>query len=273
MSIKNLHVLFKVQTELQRGKGKILNWGLWRVCLCKDRRYLLQSKYIHSASGAGCISVTLPNAWRINLIHSVSLSRWGKCIVSAQCSCRSRTGLYKIPNHSIDTVSCRPLRASKIKLFFTMEVIKILAKGCEEESMIAESKLGNNPPQKGGTHTYTPALCVAQLKYGASPEKRQGWIIALLKPGVKQRQTRLMFDLPSPCNCLITFNTQMVCKAGVGADWKRTALKMLNLPIMRGKSKFFYRTHVSIKPFNGDTSLVPPTSALAMLHNFIYTLS
>lgn len=55
-----------------------------------------------------------------------------------------------------------------------MEVIKILAKGCEEESMLAESKLGNDPPQKGGTHTYTPALCVAQLKYGASPEKRTG---------------------------------------------------------------------------------------------------
>lgn len=68
-----------------------------------------------------------------------------------------------------------------------MEVIKILAKGCDKGSMIAESKLGNNPPQKGGTHTLTPSLCVAQLKYGASPEKRRGRVIALLKPGVKQR--------------------------------------------------------------------------------------
>lgn len=55
-----------------------------------------------------------------------------------------------------------------------MEVIKILAKGCEEQSMLAEPKLGNNPPQKGGAHTYTASLCVAQLKYGASPEERTG---------------------------------------------------------------------------------------------------
>lgn len=40
--------------------------------------------------------------------------------------------------------------------------------------MTAEPKLGSNPPEKGGTHTYTPTLCVAQLKYRASSEKRTG---------------------------------------------------------------------------------------------------
>lgn len=120
----------------------------------------------------------------------------------------SRTGLYKIPSHSIGTVSCRPLRASKIKLFFTMEVMKILAKGCEEESMTAESKLGNNPWQKGGTHSYTPSLCVAK-KYEASPEKRTGLNYCTVKTRseTKVNTAHVWFVISSQLsNCLLYSN-------------------------------------------------------------------
>lgn len=178
------------------------------------------------------------------LTHSVSLSRWGKCTVSAQCSCRSRTGLYKIPSHSTGIVSCRPLRASKIKLFFTMEVIKILAKGCDKESMIAESKLGTNPPQKGGTHTLTPSLCVAQLKYGASPEKRRGLSYCTVKTRseTKVNTAHVWFVISLQLSNCLLYSKDLQGKSG--SRMKENCLKDVKYTYYGGKKANFPIGHM-----------------------------
>lgn len=220
--------------------------------------------------------MTLPTAWGINLTHNVSFSRWGKCIVSARCSCRSRTGLYKIPSHSTGIVSCRPLRASKSRLLFTMEVIKILAKGCGKESMMAESELGNSPPRKGGTHTLPPSVWHS-WNMGHHPRKKTGLNYCTVKTRseTKVNTAHVWFVISLQLSNCLLYSKGLQGKSGsrLKESVRESALKMLNISIMGVQSKFSYRTHVSIKPFNRDTSLVLPPLALAMLLNSICAFS